>query len=85
MKCVIYKNFLVPLQAFLIYQPIPYMLQDAMNLVSKMGVWYVFVLGLYIHIYGSMKEPHKLPHYASENLILLNISYQTYFNGLTLE
>ena len=77
----IYNNFFAPLWAILTFDPTPYMLQYAMDVVSKEGDWYVSSSGVYIHIYGSMKEPHQVPHNALENVILLKFDYQTYVNG----
>lgn len=72
------NNFLIPLQAILTCEPTPCMSQDAMNAISKMGDWYVSSSSVYICIYGSMKEPPQVLHYALDNRVLLEISYQTY-------
>ena len=42
-----------------------------------MGDWYVSPSRVYLIIYGSIKEPHQLPHYVPDKLVLLEISYQT--------
>ena len=38
--------------------------------------------GVYIKIVGSTKPPHWLPHLVLDSLILQEISYHTYVNGL---
>ena len=38
--------------------------------------------GVYIRISGSTKAPHWLPHFVPDTLLLQDISYQTYVNGV---
>ena len=38
--------------------------------------------GVYIRISGSTKAPHWLPHFVLDTLLLQDISYQTYVNGV---
>ena len=38
--------------------------------------------GVYIRIYHSTKDPHQLPHVVPDTLLLLDIAYQTYVNGV---
>jgi hypothetical protein len=37
---------------------------------------------MYIRIVGSTKPPHWLPHLVPDNMLLQEISYQTYVNGV---
>ena len=38
--------------------------------------------GLYIKIVGSTKSPHWFPHFVPYTLLLQEIAYQTYVNGV---
>ena len=38
---------------------------------------------VYIRISGSSKPQHWLPHFVLDTLLLRDISYQTYVNGVT--
>lgn len=38
--------------------------------------------GVYITIFGSTQDPHQLPHFVPDTLLLQDISYQTYVNGV---
>ena len=38
--------------------------------------------GVYIRIYDSTKPPHWLPHFVLDTLLLQEISYLTYVNGV---
>ena len=38
--------------------------------------------GVYIKILGSTKAPHWLPHFEPDTLLLQEIAYQTYVNGV---
>ena len=38
--------------------------------------------GVYIRIIGSTKAPHWLPHFVPDTLLLQELAYQTYVNGV---
>ena len=38
--------------------------------------------GVYIRMSGSNKDPHWLPHFLPDTLLLQEISYQTYVHGV---
>ena len=38
--------------------------------------------GVYIIILGSTKPPHGLPHFVPDTMLLQEIAYQTYVNGV---
>ena len=38
--------------------------------------------GVYIKLFGKTKVPHWLPHFVLDTLLLQEISYQTYVNGM---
>ena len=52
------------------------------NIVKKYGDWYMTPVGVYIRIDGSTKPPHWLPHLIPDSLLLQEISYHTYVNGV---
>ena len=52
------------------------------KLVKEYGDWYMTPDGVYIRISGSTKAPHWLPHVVPDTLLLQEIPYQTYVNGV---
>ena len=38
--------------------------------------------GVYIRIVGSTKPPHCLPHFVLDSLLLQEVAYQTFINGV---
>ena len=52
-----------------------------MDVVFKIDDWYSSSMGIYICIYGEMKEPHKLTHYVLDKLVIHKIAYHTYVGG----
>ena len=38
--------------------------------------------GVYIRIVGSTKPPHWLPHFVPDSLLLQEVAYQTFINGV---
>ena len=38
--------------------------------------------GVYIRIAGSTKHPHWLPHFVPDSLLLQEVAYQTFINGV---
>jgi hypothetical protein len=46
------------------------------------GDWYMTLVGVYIRIAGSTKPPHWLPHFVPDSLLLQEIAYQTFINGV---
>lgn len=57
------------------------MLKRRMDSISKVGDYYVSLLGVYLKLYGSTKAPHLLPYYMPDKIVLLEIAYQTYVIG----
>ena len=51
-------------------------------MVKEIGDWYMTLIGVYIRIAGSTKPPHWLPHFVLASLLLQDISYQTFINGV---
>ena len=52
------------------------------EIVKELGDWYMTLTGVYIRIAGSTKPPHWLRHFVPDSLLLQEISYQTFINGV---
>jgi hypothetical protein len=52
------------------------------TLVKEYRDWYMTPDGVYIIILGSTKPRHWLPHFAPDTLLLQEMAYQTYVNGV---
>ena len=52
------------------------------EIVKELGDWYMTSTGVYIRIAGSAKPPHWLPHFVPDSLLLQEIAYQTFINGV---
>ena len=55
---------------------------EGKKIVKQYGDWYMTPDGVYIRIAGSTKPLHWLPHLLLDTLLLQEISYQTYVNGV---
>ena len=55
---------------------------EGKNIVQAYGYWYMTSDGVYMRISGSNKAPQWLPHFVPYTLLLQEIAYQTYVNGL---
>jgi hypothetical protein len=60
----------------------PCLSPEGKKIVEEYGDWYMTPYKLYIGIVGSTKPPHWLPHIVPDSLLLQEISYQTYVNGV---
>ena len=52
------------------------------KIVKEYGDWYMTLDIVYIRIVGSTKPSHWLPHLVPDTLLIQEISYQTYVNGV---
>ena len=52
------------------------------EIVKDLRDWYMTPAGVYIRIAGSTKPPHWLPHSVPDSLLLQEIAYQTFINGV---
>ena len=50
--------------------------------VKELGDWYMTPTRVYIRIVGSTKPPHWIPHFVPDSLLLQEVSYQTFINGV---
>ena len=55
---------------------------EGQNIVKPYGDWYITPDGVYLKIFDSTKPSHQLPHFVPNTLLLQEISYQTYVNGV---
>jgi hypothetical protein len=51
-------------------------------MAKELGDWYMTPTEMYIRIAGRTKPPHWLPHFVPDSLLLQEISYQTFINGV---
>ena len=50
--------------------------------VKELGDWYVSLTRVYLRIAGSTKPPHWLPHFSPDSLLLQEVAYQIFINGV---
>ena len=60
----------------------PCLSPEGKKIVKEYGDWYMTLDEVYIRVIGSTKPPHWLPHIVPDTLLLQEISYQTYVNGV---
>lgn len=62
----------------LLNTPIPCMIQEACQAISKIGDWYMNKHGVYIHVYGVATPPHVFPFLITDHMVFSEVLYQTY-------
>ena len=60
----------------------PCLSPEGHKIVKEYRDWYMTPNGVYIRIDGSTKLPHWLPHLVPDSLLLQEISYHTFVNGV---
>ena len=60
----------------------PCLSPEGQEIVKEYGYWYMTPIRVYIRILGSTKPPHWLPHFVPDSLLLMEISHQTFVNGV---
>ena len=60
----------------------PCLSPERKKIVKVYGDWYMTPYGVYIKISSSTKALHWLPHFVPDALLLQEIAYQTYVNGV---
>ena len=75
-------NFFPTLYETLFGEEIPCLSLVGQALVKELGDWYMTSTEVYIRIAGSTKPPHWLPHFVPDSLLLQQIAYQTFINGV---
>ena len=60
----------------------PCLSPEGKKIVKEYGDWYMTPDGVYIRIVGRTKTLHWFPHLVPDTLLLQEIAYQTYVNGV---
>ena len=60
----------------------PCLSPEGQKIVKEYGDWYMTPYGVYIRISSSTKPPHWFPHFIPDTMLLQEIAYQTYMNGV---
>ena len=60
----------------------PCLSSGGQEIVKELGDWYMTPARVYIRIAGSTKPPNWLPHFVPDSLLLQEIAYQTFINGV---
>jgi hypothetical protein len=51
------------------------MIEKALEIVGRVGDWFLLKYRTYIRVYRTMKSPHMLPKFILERLVLQEIAY----------
>ena len=62
----------------------PCLSSEGQKIVKEYGDWYMTPDIVYIKISGRTKPPQWLPHLVPDTLLLQEIAYQTYVNGVVI-
>ena len=76
------NNFFPTLYQALFEKETPCLSPEGQAIVKEFKDWYMTLVGVYIKIVGSTKPPHWLPHFVPDYLLLQEIAYQTFINGI---
>ena len=79
---VICNKLFPTLYQVLFSQEAPCLSPEGHKLVKEYGDWYMTPIRVYIRILASTKPRHWLPHLVPNSLLLQEISYHTYVNGV---
>ena len=63
-------------------EEIPWLSPEGQAMVKELGDWYMTSTEVYIGIAGSTKPPRWLPHFVPNSLLLQEVAYQTFINGV---
>jgi hypothetical protein len=77
----IFDYFLAPLYEINFDSPTPCMTNKALEIVRKIGYWYLMDNVTYIRVYESTKDPYILPRFINDKLVLQEIAYQIEIHG----
>ena len=78
----IYNKVFPTMYQILFGEEAPCLSPKGQAIVKEYGDWYMTPIGVYIKISGSTKPPHWLPHFVPNSLLLQEILYQTFVNGV---
>ena len=60
----------------------PCLSTEGQAIIKVFRDWYMTPVRVYIRIAGRTKTPHWLPHFVPDSLLLQEIGYQTFINGV---
>jgi hypothetical protein len=78
---LICEPFIAHIYLLLFRKECPRLSKEAKGVISKMGHWYIDEHETYIRVFGDTGEPHLLPIYVPDRLVLREIFYQTILQG----
>jgi hypothetical protein len=73
---------MAPMSTLIFCEPAQCMMEKTIQMISSIGDWYVIGKGTYIRIFGATKAPHLLPKYIPHMLVIQEVAYQTFLNGV---
>ena len=76
------NKFFPTLYQTLFGEETPCLSPEGQEIVKEIGDWYMTPTGVYIRIEGSTKPLHWFPHFVPDSLLLQEIAYQTFMNGV---
>ena len=79
---IIYNELFVTIFQILFGEEAPCPSPKGQRIFKEYGDWYMTPDGVYIRIAGITKAPHWLPHFVLDTLLLQEVAYQTYVNGV---
>jgi hypothetical protein len=79
---MICNNIFPKLYQVLFSEEAPCLSPEGQTIVKEYGDWYMTPIRVDIRISGSTKPPHWLPHFVPDALLLHEISFQTFVNGV---
>ena len=74
------NGLFAPIYQILFGEESPCLSPKGQEIVQAYGDLYMTFDGFYIRMSGSTKDPHWLPHFVTNTLLLQEIAYQTYVN-----
>ena len=78
----IWNKFFLTLYQTLFGEETPCLSPTRQEIVKELGDCYMTPTGVYIRIARSTKPPHWLPQFVPDSLLLQEIAYQTFINGV---
>ena len=79
---LICKGLFSTLYQVLFSDEAPCLSHERKNIVKEYGDWYMIPDIVYSRIFDSTNPPYWLPHIVLDTLLIQEISYQTYVNGV---
>lgn len=70
------NHFTTPLYKLIFEEDPPCMSRGAMETIMDIAYWYASPSGTYLRVFGGEKPPHFLPMYATDKIVMQEVSYQ---------